>query len=43
MIRSYSYEILADHHDVFSLDEGKRGETDLVRMKIEAGGASLMK
>ena len=25
-------ELLADHHNVFSLEEGERGETDLVRM-----------
>ena len=26
---------LADHHDVFSLEEGERGETDLVQLEID--------
>ena len=30
---------LKDYHDVFSLDDGDRGETDLVDMTIETGDA----
>ena len=30
---------LKDYHDVFSLDDGDRGETDLVEMTIETGDA----
>ena len=36
-------EFLADHHDVFSLEEGERGETDLVCMSIDTGDASPKK
>jgi len=32
-------EFLTDHHDVFSLEEGERGETDLVSMEIDTKGA----
>ena len=27
------------YHEVFSLEDGKRGETDLVEFKIDTGGA----
>ena len=37
------YELLADHHNVFSLEEGERGETDLVRMVIDTCDASPRK
>ena len=30
---------LKDYHDVFSLNDGDRGETDLVEMTIEIGNA----
>jgi hypothetical protein len=33
-------EFLADHHYVFSLEEGERGETDLVEMEIDTGDAN---
>ena len=36
-------EFLADHHNVFSLEEGERGETDLVRMAIDTYDASPRK
>ena len=36
-------EFLADHHDVFSLEEGERGETDLVHMEINTGDAAPKK
>ena len=36
-------EFLTHHHDVFSLVDGERGETDLVYMKIETGEASPKK
>ena len=29
---------LTDHHHAFSLEEGERGETDLIQMEIETGG-----
>ena len=31
--------LLCDHHDVFVLSDGERGETDLVQMEIETGDA----
>ena len=36
-------EFLVDHHNVFSLEEGERGETDLVRMAIDTCDASPRK
>ena len=30
---------LADHHHMFSLEEGERGETGLVQMEIDTGDA----
>ena len=33
---------LADNHDVFSLEEGERGETDLITMGIDTGRCSAM-
>ena len=36
-------EFLTHHHDVFSLVDGERGETDLVYMKIDTGEASPKK
>ena len=36
-------EFLTHHHDVFSLVDGERGETDLVYMKINTGDASPKK
>ena len=30
---------LTDHHHAFSLEEGERGETDLIQMEIETGDA----
>ena len=30
-------DFIADNHDVFSLEEGERGETDLVTMSIDTG------
>ena len=36
-------EYLADHHDVFSLEEGERGETDLVQIEINTCDASPRK
>ena len=32
-------EFLADHHEAFSLEEGERGETDLIQMEIDTGSA----
>ena len=32
-------EFLAAHHHVFCLDEGDRGETDLIHMEIDTGNA----
>ena len=32
-------EFLADHNDVFSLQEGERGKTDLIHMHIDTGDA----
>ena len=34
---------LPPHHDVFSLEDGERGETDLVHMEIDTGDASPRK
>ena len=34
-------QFLVDHHDVFSLEDGVRGETDLVRMEIDTGDTRL--
>ena len=34
---------LPPHHDVFGLEDGERGETDLVRMEIDTGDASPRK
>ena len=36
-------QLLADYHDIFSLNGDKRGETDLVKFKIDTGDASPMK
>eukprot|EP00731_Ephydatia_muelleri_P007839 Em0004g177a len=32
--------VIGDYHDVFSLNEGERGETDLVEMNIDTGEAA---
>jgi len=32
-------ELLADYHDIFSLNDDERGETDLVEFKIDTGEA----
>ena len=34
---------LADHHEVFSIEEGERGETSLVRMRIDTGDSPPLK
>jgi len=34
------HQLLCDHHDVFVLSEGERGETDLIQMDIETGDAT---
>ena len=34
---------LMDHHDVFALEDTDRGETDLVQLEIDTGGASPIK
>ena len=36
-------DFLADHHDVFSLEEGERGETDIVQFEIDTGDAPPQK
>ena len=33
-------DFLVAHHDVFSLEEGERGETDLIEMEIDTGDAA---
>ena len=33
-------DFLVTHHDVFSLEEGERGETDLIEMEIDTGDAA---
>lgn len=33
------YDFLADHHMAFCLEDGERGETDLVQLQIETGDA----
>ena len=30
-------QLLADYHDIFSLNDDERGETDLVEFKIDTG------
>lgn len=35
-------EFLGVHHHVFSLEDGERGETDIVRMEISAATNSLI-
>ena len=37
------FKFLIEHHDVFSLDEGERGETDLIQMEIDTGTATPKK
>ena len=32
-------ELLIGYHEVFSLEEGERGETDLIEFKIDTGDA----
>jgi len=32
--------LLCDHHAVFALDEGERGETGLIQMEIDTGNAA---
>ena len=36
-------DFLTDHHDVFSLEEGERGETDIVQFEINTGDAPPQK
>ena len=36
-------ELLANHHDVFSLEEGERGETSLVEFSIDTGDSTPKK
>ena len=36
-------QLLADYHDIFSLNDDERGETDLVEFKIDTGDVSPMK
>lgn len=37
------YVLLTEHHEVFSLEENERGETDLVQLTIDTGNASLLR
>lgn len=37
------YTFLANNHDMFSLEDGERGETSLVTMEIDAGDARPQK
>ena len=39
MLRKRLLEFLAAHHHIFSLEEGERGETDLIQMEINTGDA----
>ena len=41
--RETLFKFLIEHHDVFSLDEGERGETDLIQMEIDTGTATPKK
>ena len=41
--RKLLQQFLADHHHVFCLEEGERGETDLIQMEIITDGASPRK
>ena len=36
-------EFLAQKHDVFTLEEGEKGETDLVQMEVDTGDATPKK
>ena len=36
-------EFLAEHHSAFSVEEGERGETDLIEMEIDTGNAPPIK
>lgn len=36
-------DFLGDHHDVFSLEEGERGETDIVQFEIDTGDSPPQK
>ena len=36
-------DFLAEHHDVFSLEEGERGETGLTQLEIDTGDATPVK
>ena len=38
--RSQLHTLLLKHHNSFQLEEGERGETDLVQMQIDTGDAS---
>ena len=37
--RTIFCEMLMDHHKAFSLEEDERGETDLIQLEIDTGGA----
>lgn len=37
------FKFLVEHHDAFSLDEGERGETNLIQMEIDTGTAAPKK
>jgi hypothetical protein len=32
--------LLEEYHNVFALEDGERGETDMVKLRIETGDAS---
>ena len=34
---------MADHHQAFSVEDGERGETDLVQMEIDTGDSAPVK
>ena len=41
--RSKLHSLLLKHHQAFCLEEGERGETDLVELKIDTGDAAPIK
>ena len=37
------FELIQNHHEVFALEEGERGQTDLVEMEIDTGDSRPIK
>ena len=41
--RTKLIELIQNHHEVFALEEGERGQTDLFKMEIDTGDSRPIK